>query len=102
VQPSDFIETSKLTAREMLYCGVYQITRKVGGLVDTMAEAEAKNQCTLVESDCITPEQYQVYVDATLKAMDEKAYLRIVDADPNEWSWKQVAAEWLEQLPKLS
>lgn len=101
IQPSDFIETSKITAREMLYCGVYQITRKVGGLVDTMAEPEVQNLCTLVDSDCITPEQYQVYIDATLKAVDEKAYLRIKDLNPSDWSWESVAKSWLEELPKL-
>lgn len=101
VQPSDFIETSKISAREMLYCGVYQITRAIGGCVDTMREPAEAGMASLVYSECITPEEYQVYIDATLKAIDEKAYLRIKDVNPNEWSWQSVARQWVKDLPEL-
>ena len=98
VQPSDFIETSKISAREMLYCGVYQITRKIGGLVDTMMYPDEMGMCSLVDSECISPAEYQVYVDATMKAVDEKAYTKIYGQDPSGWSWACVAKDWIDQF----
>ena len=102
VQPSSFIETSMVSARERLYCGVFQIMRGIGGLVDTLKEPEQAGQCALVYRDCISQEEYQVYIDATLKALDEKAYLRIKDVNPNEWSWEGVARQWVKDLPGMA
>jgi len=100
VQPSDFIETSKITAREMLYCGIYQITRAVGGVVDTMRDAAANGLASLLYSDCISESEYQRYIDETIAAMDEQRYKRI-KSDANEWAWEAVAQEWLKELPKM-
>lgn len=100
-QPSDWIETSCISAMEFLACGVYPIFRKVGGVADTLAEAQKAGMATLVDSDCITELQYQLYVDATLKALDEKAFER-VKIDPSALSWEKVALEWLRDLPKLA
>ena len=103
VQPSDWIETSKITALEHLCTGVYQITRAVGGCVDTMRRQADAGMGTLVESECITPDEFKVYVDATIKAIEEKAYLRISGAmaDPSTYSWEAIADEWLRDLPQL-
>ena len=104
VQPSDWIETSMISAMEQLCSGVYQIRRAVGGCVDTMRPAVEVNMATLVDSDCITPDQYQLYVDATIKAIDEQAYKRIKGkvADPNTYAWELVAEQWLKDLPKIA
>ena len=104
VQPSDWIETSKITGLEHLCTGVYQITRAVGGCTDTMRPAVEAGMGTLVESNCITPEEFQIYVDATLKAMDEQAYKCIggTVADPNTYAWEQIAEDWLRDLPDLA
>lgn len=101
VQPSDFIETSKITALEMACAGVYQVTRAVGGCVDTLRPIAEKGMATLVESDCITEGEFQVYVDATIKAMDEEAYKR-VDVDAIQYAWAGVAQEWLRDLPVIA
>lgn len=101
VQPSDWIETSMISARERLYCGVYQIIRAVGGAVDTLAEANTAGMAKLVDSECITPEEYQTYVDATIEAIEQEAYKRI-HCDPKEWSWEGVARAWLRDLPNLA
>ena len=101
VQPSDWIETSMISARERLYCGVYQIIRAVGGVVDTLAEAHEKGMATLVESECITELEYQKFADATIQAIESEAYKRI-DTSPESWSWESVARDWLENLPKLA
>lgn len=104
VQPSDWIETSMISSMEQLCSGVYQIRRAVGGCVDTMRTAVESNMATLVESECITPLEYQRYVDATIKAMDEKAYTRIDGwvANPMTYAWQLVAEEWLKDLPNLA
>lgn len=101
VQPSDWIETSMISSMEQLCSGIYQIRRAVGGCVDTMRPAIKANMATLVDSNCITPEEYKLYVDATIQAMDEQAYKRIsgVVADPNTYAWELVADDWLEDLP---
>lgn len=101
VQPSDWIETSCISAMEFLACGVYPIFRKVGGVADTLSEAEKLGMATLVASDCITELDYQKYIDATIKALDEEAYKR-VKFDAETVSWKGVAEQWLKELPVLA
>lgn len=101
LHPCDFVETSCITAMEMVCAGVYPVTRRLGGLMDTLAEPERRGMATLIDSDCITEREYQLYIDATLKALNEKAWER-VSMDPNEISWESVAKEWLETLPKMA
>lgn len=101
VQPSDWIETSMISAIERLACGVYQIMRAVGGCVDTLAEPAKLGMCTLVDSECITELEYNKYVEATLQAIEEEAYKKV--RFPIEvFHWKRVAAQWLEDLPKIA
>ena len=86
---------------EHLCSGVYQITRAIGGCVDTMAQASQAGMATLVDSECITDAEHEVYVQATLQAMREQAYLRI-QVDPNQFAWETVAEEWLIDLPNIA
>jgi len=95
IQPSDFIETSCISALERSACGVYQIMRKVGGVVDTLQPIESEGMAQTIDSDCISPDQYQIYVDATKQAMREEAYKR-VKVDAHKYAWETVASEWLE------
>lgn len=99
VQPSDFIESSMISAMERLFCGVYQVIRSVGGVVDTLAEANRAGMATLVESDCITEREYDFYAAKVIEVLDQKAYQRI-HSNPESWSWESVAKDWLEFLPK--
>lgn len=101
VQPSDWIETSMISAMERLSCGIYQIMRKVGGVVDTLAEAERSGMAKLVDSECITESEYDVYVQETLKAIEEKAYER-VSVNAADYSWEAIAREWLTDLPRIT
>lgn len=98
VQPSDWIETSMISAMELVCCGAYPIMRRLGGVQDTLAAAEKAGMATLVDSDCITELEHQRYVDATLAAIEAEAYKK-VSVDPEPLSWKSVAEEWLRQLP---
>ncbi len=100
VQPSDWIETSCISAMELLACGVYPIFRRVGGVSDTLAGAERARMSTLVESDCITERQFQHYVDATIAALDENACKRVT-VNVDSLSWARVADDWLRDIPRL-
>lgn len=97
LHPCDFIETSCITAMEMLCCGVYPVTRKLGGLMDTLKDAEANGMATLLPHDCVTELEYQAYIRATLEAIAEKKWER-VNVDPYENSWETVAASWLNTI----
>ena len=99
LQPSDFIETSMISALERVCCGVYQIIRKIGGLVDTLADAEKQGMADLVASECITETEYDLYAERVIQAIESEAYKR-VNYSANSWSWESVAKEWLEILPK--
>lgn len=101
VQPSDFIETSMISAMERLCCGVYQIIRAVGGAVDTLAEAAKSGMATLVESDCLTEREYAVYAENVCAAIYTDAY-ECVKVDPSFLSWESVAREWLRDFPVRS
>lgn len=101
IQPSDWIETSKITALEMACAGVYQITRAVGGCIDTLAPITEKKMATLVESDCLTESDYDLYAQKVIEAIEAEAYKNVfVDAD--QYSWKAVAEQWLQDLPRLA
>lgn len=93
LHPCDFIETSCITAMEIIASGCYPVTRRLGGLMDTLAEAEANGMATLIDSDCITEEQYKLYVDATIDALENKKWEK-VSINPFDLSWKAVAKEW--------
>lgn len=101
LHPCDFIETFCITALEMLALGVYPVTRKLGGLMDTLAVAEHMDMATLLPHDCITDEEFQSYADATIRALKEQKWNR-VSIDPESFSWRSVAEEWIEifNLPK--
>ena len=84
----------------MICAGVYPVTRRLGGLQDTLAIPESLGQATLIDSDCVTELEYKLYVDATLEALKEKRWEK-VGCDPNMISWESVARSWLEILPKV-
>lgn len=100
LHPCDFVETSCITAMEMVCCGVYPVTRRLGGLMDTLSVPEKVGMATLIDSDCVTDAEYQLYVDATIRALDEKSWERVT-MDARDLSWESVAQEWLETLPFL-
>lgn len=101
VQPSSWIETSCISALELVFCGIYPIFRAVGGVVDTLRPAAELGMASLVDSNCITESEYQLYVDETIKAIAEERYKRVI-MDAKEYSWELVARNWLEELPKMA
>lgn len=98
--PSDWIETSCITAKEILHSGVYPVVRRLGGVADTLAEAEELGMACLIDSDCKTEAEHLVYTQALIRAVADRAWERI-KLDPYRDSWENVATEWLKELPKL-
>ena len=95
--PSDWIETSCITAMEMLCAGVYPIVRKIGGVADTLAAAHRDGMCDLLYTECTTHEHRKLFADAIIDAI-EKCKWKNVKVDTNSLSWESVAREWLEWL----
>lgn len=98
VAPADWIETSCISALERACCGVYQIFRGVGGVVDTLKPISDAGMATIVNSDCITDVDHDVYAAKVIEAMDQEAYKR-VKVDAHNYAWERVAEEWLRELP---
>lgn len=99
--PSDWIETSCITASEVLCSRVYPIVRRIGGVVDTLAHAESLGMASLVDSECVTDAEHERFVTATLDAISQNSY-RHVKINAEDLSWEKVAREWLDELPKLA
>lgn len=97
LHPCDFIESSCITAMEMVCAGVYPVTRRLGGLMDTLSIPEERGMATLIDSDCVTDAEFQLYIDATLKALETKAWEN-VKMDPQSLSWESVAKDWIEHI----
>lgn len=100
VQPSDFLETSMLSALERACCGVYQVIRHIGGVVDTLGPIAEKGMANMVFSDCITESEYELYANEVIDAIESQSYMR-VNVDANDYAWKDVAETWLSELPKM-
>jgi hypothetical protein len=93
VPSMQFIETFCITALEMLALGVYPVTHRLGGLQDTLADAEKKNQAILLEHDCVTKDEIMAY-SSQVKVVLAKRLWENVSLDINNHSWESIAREW--------
>ncbi len=95
--PNDFIETHCITALEMPISRVFMITRRWGGIANTLAEAESHGWAKMLDIDSKDPQDQRIWADEVIKAIDEKAWENI---NPGEgWlekhSWASVAKDWI-------
>lgn len=101
IHPATFIETFCITALEMLALGIYPVTRRLGALQNTLAEAEANGMATLLESGnlthYITEPEIKAYADACITAVQLKKWQK-VDFDMNKHSWSAIAREWKQSM----
>ncbi len=95
--PNDFIETYCITVLEMMRSGVYAISRKWGGLADTIAPFAENGMATLMEIDSITPEQHKEWAKECIKAIESKAWEKVA-INPQDFAWSSVAAEWVKLM----
>jgi glycosyltransferase involved in cell wall biosynthesis len=93
VHPCNFIETFCITALEMLALGVFPVTRRLGALANTLAEAEQKREAILLDHDCSNPDEIKAYANAVCRAILNKQW-KNVSLDLNAHSWHSVAREW--------
>ena len=97
VHPCNFIETFCITALEMLELGIYPVTRKLGALANTLADAETKGQAVLLDHDCVTEKEYEAYIEKVLNVLDNKLWEK-VNLDLEKHDWKTVASEWVKEM----
>lgn len=100
LHPCNFIETSCITAMEMLALGVFPVTRRLGGLMDTLKEAEQKRQAILLDNEssdvhAFSEKDLKMYADATCRALLNRQWENI-DFDLEKHSWASVAREWAD------
>lgn len=98
LHPCDFIETFCITALEVLLNGIYPVTRRLGGLKDTLKKAEESGMATMLDHDCVSDSEFLAYRDALISALDEKKWLN-VNYSASNLSWSDVCEEWLTFLP---
>ena len=97
VHPCNFIETFCITALEMLELGIYPVTRKLGALANTLADAETKGQAVLLDHDCVIEKEYEAYIEKVLNVLDNKLWEK-VNLDLEKHDWKTVASEWVKEM----
>jgi len=100
VQPSNFLETFGISVLEQVCSGIYPIFRLIGGIADTLQPFVDKGFASLVDSDCVTEEEFQKYIDEVLLVLKENRAAN-VKVDPSQYSWQNVAKEWLDEVNKL-
>lgn len=95
--PTNFLETFCITAIEALCAGCYPVVRKFGALPDTLKEAAARAMASVIDRDCVSDADFEVYAEAVKYALRAKCYQRVT-VDPERHSWASVAREWVELL----
>jgi glycosyltransferase involved in cell wall biosynthesis len=95
LHPANFIESFCITALEMPCSGTYTLTRRMGALQDTCRPFEEKGMATVLDIDCETERDYQIWADEAAKILREKRWEK-VSVNPEDYSWKSVAQEWLD------
>lgn len=99
--PTDFMETSCITALEMIGNGVYPIVRDYGALPYTLKEAHDSQMAEVHDMDCATEAEYEMWAMRVEKAISEKAWER-VKINMDNYGWEKVAIQWLEDLPLMA
>ena len=97
VHPCNFIETFCITALEMQALGIYPVTRRLGALADTLGPSEKAGMCTMLDSDCDSPEAEAAYASAVIDALANKKW-EGVSLELDQHSWAAVAKEWAKEM----
>ena len=95
--PANFIETFCITALEMLALGVFPVTRRLGALKNTLADAESKGQAIMLDHCASTLPEIKEYVDKLKDVILNKKW-ECVSLDVNTVSWQGVAEQWIKEF----
>lgn len=92
-----FYETFCITALETLANGIFPITRYLGGLQDTLADAERNRQAIMIRNGDWDDEEYwhNEYAKAVCRVILNKQWEN-VSLDFNANSWDAISDEWIE------
>lgn len=97
VYPADFIETFCITALEAVAGGCYSIIRNFGGVVDTARPFVNNGMGEILDSDCKTDEEFEIWSTRLAEAILEEKW-RKVSVNPEAISWQTVAGQWADQF----
>jgi glycosyltransferase involved in cell wall biosynthesis len=97
IYPANFIETFCITAWEALAAGVWPIVRDMGALKYTMKDAIAKGMCEVLDTDCETDAEVQVWAERVVEAVKERKYKR-VNVNAHDLSWAKVADAFIKEM----
>jgi len=97
LHPCNFIETFCITGLEMLALGVFPITRKLGALANTLADAESKGQAIMLDHNGSSEEEKLDYVDQCRLVLNNRLWEN-VNLDLEKHNWKTIAKEWISEM----
>lgn len=95
--PTDFLETFCITALEAICSGTYPLVRGIGALPYTLADAEAKGMCKIMEKDASCAEEYQIWADELVNAILDERWRR-VEVDPDQYSWSNATKHFIKSM----
>jgi glycosyltransferase involved in cell wall biosynthesis len=95
--PTDFLETFCITALEAICSGTYPLVRGIGALPYTLADAEAKGMCKIMEKDASCAEEYQIWADELVNAILDERWRR-VEIDPDQYSWANATKHFIKSM----
>lgn len=102
LNPVTFIESFCITALEMLALGIYPVTRPLGAIKNTLADAVVNGQATFIDNkdDVLDQDGVEIpegvikdYVGVIDKVCKEKKW-ECVSLDLEKHSWESVADDW--------
>lgn len=95
--PTDFTETFCITALETLFSGVFPIVRNYAGVGDTLKPFSLKGQAMLIDADCNTSEEIELWAENVVTCINKFDLLPKATAS-EEYGWNAVAKEWIEEM----
>lgn len=93
--PTNFQETSCITAMEMILAGVYPIVRSHGALPDTLGKFAELGMAEIHEKD---PSDAEFWASRVYDAITHRKWEKRKPFDRDYYSWNEVAKSWLKQF----
>ncbi len=102
LHPCNFLETFCITALEMLSLGILPITRRLGGLNDTLSNAEKNRMAIIIDHEsqdvhAFSEKDKDEYVKAVCRAILNRQWEN-VNLDLHQHSWETITKEWISHM----
>lgn len=95
--PASFIETFCISALESVCAGAYPLVRYFGALQNTLKPLSEKGMATILDLDCETDAQVDIWAKELCNIIETKAWEKI-QVEPDLYSWSSVADEWIKLM----